>query len=323
MADSSASNEADTQIEHKWSIIKRARALAAVADPTSLDWLCHAAVLWVVIVCLRRSGFASQISYQPEQTTSMLVSHDSTGQHQLDLHSTVAKVDLKAATLTMQLDVRHSSRVDSTYCAAGGSGWRYQLVIGSAATDDADVVVPVCSAAEQHTITLPLHKVPRLYPYDGYVLNIRSAIRYTDPYSDAVRQTRGVGLNDARTGGPVIVWSGTWTAADMQLSIQRQAQSQAQMLLASAWEALDSTSAEPGNAVPEQLVSNMFGGQSSVVYRLELTRSFWCRIAYLTAVVLQIVAVGYCLMVLAGHVLCAVLMQQLLCNRAHSVWELS
>lgn len=284
------------------------------------DWPFYAAVLAILIAAISYSTSDKGIYHQSLQTHSQLVGHDSKGQYQIRLDSTLTAVDIRQGTIQIEFAGSLINGDHSRYCSDRGAGWHYQLILGSMTDKDSQVVLPACTAAAQQpfTLTMPIRRPARHSSLDGYSTQLSVRLqRAPETVNHASGHQRLDMVQDSWPGGPVVSWSATWTAGNMQVAVQRLTRYQEGLRLAAASGVND----DPQGLFADVLSDQLYGRQDEAVYVLQLTQSCWCRIIQMTAALLQILAVGYCLVVFLGHLLCVLLMQRLLCNRVHGVWQ--
>ncbi|WIA23211.1 hypothetical protein OEZ86_010099 [Tetradesmus obliquus] len=109
----------------------------------------------------------------------------------------------------------------------------------------------------------------------------------------------------------------------LQASVERKLPGlQARLLAAAAGSGPDRDGGW-GSSLAEQLGLGAAAAspQAEAVYGMRLTRCSWLRITHLTAALLQVVAVGWACLLLAGQCLSAFLLQRFLCSRLHGVWN--
>lgn len=320
-----------SEMQQRWHPGKplgRPEAPCLQKTATPRDWPFYAAVMAIFITAVCYTASDKGIYHQSLQTEAQLLSHDSKGQYQLRLHSTVTAVDTRRGSVSIEVAGNLITGDHNSYCGDGGAGWHYQLVLGSTANTTDQLVLPACTAAAQQPIivTLPLKKPANHSSHRGYLTQLFTRLqRAPGSADDTGRQWFSSDmLQDTWPGGPVVSWSATWTANNMQVAVQRLPRYHGGLRLAAEAAAGGWSTGFQGllaRAFTDQFGSDVYGRQDEVVYVLQLTQSSWCRIIQMTAALLQVLAVGYCLVVLLGHVLCALLLQRLLCNRAHGVWQ--
>lgn len=318
-----------TRLAYSWYWSKPCERAAGSHQQTTAaywDWPFYAAAIAVFVACISCTESSYGINHQPLQTVTQLVSRDSRGLYQVTLHSTVTAVDIKKGTVTAEILINHAHGDHVDYCSPAGAGWQYDLLIGSTVAAASQLVIPVCSAATQQpfSVTLPLRRLAQRNPYDGYSAQMLVRIyhnRHSAFQQAPQHQQHWSVLQDLSAGGPVVTWSGTWTAAGMQVDVQRlprygrkQLSSLAVGLSSDLFDWWDS-------GLSEQLEPLVYGQRDEAVYMFMLTRSCWCRIIHMTAMLLQVVAVAYCCVIVLGQILCALLMQRLLCSRFHGAWQ--
>lgn len=300
-----------------------------------LQWAAMAAIL---LLCFHFTVTDPGVAPQPLASTAHLaVAHPGSvspsSSYKLSVYSTVTDVDLKRGLIEMELLVQHPSGSSSSYCSSSHAP-RYELALGSTAHGAAQLVLPLCSGAAAAgtpvRAVLPLVRQSAPHPFDEHSIDVR--LRLQPSHS----RPAAAGSPASSSNSPIkpssgssssasveLEWHAVWAVQGLQASVERKLPGlQARLLAAAAGSGPDRDGGW-GSSLAEQLGLGAAAAspQAEAVYSMRLTRCSLLRITHLTAALLQVVAVGWACLLLAGQCLSAFLLQRFLCSRLHGVWN--
>ncbi len=181
---------------------------------------------------------------------------------------------------------------------------RHELVIGSTTDGAAQVVIPLCDllAAQQPLLAvLPLQRQALPHPFDEHTAEVRLRLQEQLWHS-----------------GVDVTWTAVWAVEDLQVAVWQKQLSEHARLMAAALGPDASGDSGWGSALYDQ-VAVLQRPRSEVVFSVKFSHPSWLRVIHLAAAIVQVLAVGWCCLLLVGQCICAYIMQRLLCNRVHAV----
>jgi hypothetical protein len=228
----------------------------------------------------------------------------------------------------MELLVQHPAGSSSSYCS-GSHAPRHELALGSTSHGAAQLVLPLCSGAAAAgtpvRTMLPLVQQSAPHPFDEHTIDVRLRLQPSHSRPAAAgslvsSSSNPESLASSSTARLEVDWHAVWAVQGLQAAVARKLPGlQARLLAAAAGSGPDRDGGW-GSSLLEQL-GPAAAAQAEAVYSMQLTRSSWLRIMHLTAALVQVLAVGWACMLLAGQCLAAYLLQRFLCSRLHGTWS--
>ncbi|KAF6257366.1 hypothetical protein COO60DRAFT_1626817 [Scenedesmus sp. NREL 46B-D3] len=314
------------QLQPQHAHLSSAEARAA-RNMNCLFWAAMAAIL---LLCMHFTVTDPGVIPQPLASTAHLAVANlcsvssslssPSSSYKLTVHSTVTDVDLKKGMLEMELLVQHPSGSSGSYCS-GSHAHRFELGLGSTSHGAAQLVLPLCSGAAAAgtpvRAVLPIVRQSAPHPFDEHSVDVRLRLQ------PSRSRLAGTGRPASSIAQVEVDWHAVWAVQGLQAAVVRKLPGlQARLLMAAAGSGPDGDGGW-GSSVADQPGRAAAGAphQAEAVYSMRLTRSSWLRIMHLTAALVQVVAVGWACLLLAGQCLSAYLLQRFLCSRLHGVWS--
>jgi hypothetical protein len=241
--------------------------------------------------------------------------------------------------MEMEVLVQHPAGSSSSYCS-GSHAPRHELALGSTSHGAAQLVLPLCSGAAAAgtpvRAMLPLVRQSAPHPFDLHTIDVRLRLQPShsrpaaagSPSSSSSGSSNSSSVAGSRTARFEVDWHAVWAVQGLQAAVARKLPGLQARLLAAAGGSGPDWDGGWGSSLLEQLRPAAaaagaagFSAQAEAVYSMQLTRSSWLRIMHLTAALVQVVAVGWAVMLLAGQCLAAYLLQRFLCSRLHGSWS--
>jgi hypothetical protein len=239
--------------------------------------------------------------------------------------------------MEMEVLVQHPAG-SSSYCS-GSHAPRHDLALGSTAHGAAQLVLPLCSGAAAAgtpvRAVVPLVRQSTPHPFDEHTIDVRLRLQpsHTRPAAAGSPSSSSSNSNieiiaSSSTARLEVDWHAVWAVQGLQAAVARKLSGLQARLLAAAGGSGPDWDGGWGSSLLDQLrpaaaAAGAAGSsaQAEAVYSMQLTRSSWLRIMHLTAALVQVVAVGWAVMLLAGQCLAAYLLQRFLCSRLHGTWS--
>jgi hypothetical protein len=314
----------------------RSQAVRSTRRQDSLYWAAMAAIL---LLCMQFTVTDQGVTPQPLASTAHFSvanfgsgsSSSASSSYKLSVYSTVTQVDLKRGLMEMELLVQHPAGSSNSYCS-GSHALRHELALGSTSHGAAQLVLPLCSGATAAgtpvSAVLPLVRQSAPHPFDEHTIDVRLRLQPSHsrpPAAGSLASSSSypiVPTTSSSTPRLEVDWHAVWAVQGLQAAVARKLPGlQARLLAAAAGSGPDRDGGW-GSGLLDQLVPAAAGAaQAEAVYSMQLTRSSWLRIVHLAAALVQVVAVGWACLLLAGQCLAAYLLQRFLCSRLHGTWS--